>query len=318
MSESRQQKAAVAIRRMVKLPTAKDDEEGVGTGKADFAFDGIFSKELNQRVELAGNIGVIFRGDPDDIDLSNGLTWGIGVGVPSRKKLRLTAELHGEAYFSDTLTISPTVNPLVAEDLSVPPLSTSLNSPVRATIGLTWQGANGFFAGAGLGWSLQTDGRSKFGNQFGDEGGDALGFQARIGYHPGVRIYVPPPPPPPPPAAPPPAPPPRHDLTVRAECNPCTVEVGKVSTVTATALDSIGCSVTYGWAAPTGTLTDRAARQTPWTAPMQPGTVPVTVTVTCPGDGKTATDTVNIQVVQPTVQNFVFEDVHFDFDRYSL
>src|SRR5262249_15051354 len=100
--------------------------------------------------------------------------------------------------------------------------------------------------------------------------------------------------------------------------NPCTVEIGKTSTVTATALDSIGCTVTYGWSAPTGSLTDRAARQTPWTAPMQEGTVPVTVTVTCPSDNKTASDTVNIQVTSPTVAQVSFEDVHFDFDRYSL
>jgi OOP family OmpA-OmpF porin len=46
--------------------------------------------------------------------------------------------------------------------------------------------------------------------------------------------------------------------------------------------------------------------------------VPVTVTVTCPTDNKTASDTVNIQVVKPVVKEFVFEDVHFDFDRYSL
>jgi cob(I)alamin adenosyltransferase len=46
--------------------------------------------------------------------------------------------------------------------------------------------------------------------------------------------------------------------------------------------------------------------------------VPVTVTVTCPTDNKTASDTVNIQVTRPPVRNYVFEDVYFDFDRYSL
>jgi peptidoglycan-associated lipoprotein len=52
---------------------------------------------------------------------------------------------------------------------------------------------------------------------------------------------------------------------------------------------------------------------------MQEGPVPVTVTVTCPTDNKTASDTVNIQVVRPTAAPpIVFEDVHFDFDRYSL
>jgi peptidoglycan-associated lipoprotein len=77
--------------------------------------------------------------------------------------------------------------------------------------------------------------------------------------------------------------------------------------------------VTYRWGAPTGTLANPTQRQTLWTAPQQPGTVPVTVTVTCPSDNKTASDTVNIQVTPaPARPPIVFEDVHFDFDRYSL
>jgi OOP family OmpA-OmpF porin len=52
---------------------------------------------------------------------------------------------------------------------------------------------------------------------------------------------------------------------------------------------------------------------------MQTGPVPVTVTVTCPTDGKTASDQVTIQVIAaPVAPPIVFEDVHFDFDRYSL
>ena len=105
---------------------------------------------------------------------------------------------------------------------------------------------------------------------------------------------------------------------MKAQCNPCSVDVGKVSTLTAIPQSSIGCAVTYAWSAPSGTFANATAKETPWTAPNQEGTVPVTVTVTCPQDGKTATDTVNIQVVRPTVKQIVFEDVHFDFDRYSL
>jgi outer membrane protein OmpA-like peptidoglycan-associated protein len=315
-SQWRQQPAAVAVRGLIKLPTAKTEDEGVGSGKMDFAFDGIVSKEINQRVEVSGYGGFIFRGDPDEIDLSNGLRWGFGVGLPTRKSLRFTAELHGEKYLSDTLTITaPTVSPLVAEDGSLPPTVTNLTSPVNATFGLTWIGKNGVFAGGGIGWNLNMDSRSSLISGIDDRTGDAAGWQFRVGYHPGVRVYVPPPPPPPPP---PPAPAPQHTLTVRAQCNPCTVEVGQVSTVTATAVDSIGCAVTYSWSAPTGTFSDRTGRQTPWTAPPQPGTVPVTVTVTCPQDGKTASDTVNIQVTARPVREFTFEDVHFDFDRYSL
>jgi peptidoglycan-associated lipoprotein len=50
---------------------------------------------------------------------------------------------------------------------------------------------------------------------------------------------------------------------------------------------------------------------------MQPGPVPCTVTVD-DGKGGTASDTVTIQVVRPALKEFVFEDVHFDFDRYTL
>ncbi len=47
--------------------------------------------------------------------------------------------------------------------------------------------------------------------------------------------------------------------------------------------------------------------------------MPVTVTVTCPSDNKTASDTVNIQVLRPTpVVELNFEDVYFDFDRSTL
>jgi outer membrane protein OmpA-like peptidoglycan-associated protein len=316
LSDWRQQPFALAVRGMVKVPTAKDNDEGVGTGKPDFAFDGIVSKEINQRVELSGFGGFVVRGDPDDVDLSNSFRWGVGAGFPTRRSLRVTAELHGEKQLDDVVYSGLTTARLFGEDGSLPPLVSEAEAPVHFTVGLTWQSRRGIFAGAGVNWRLNYDGRSNFGG-FDDESGDAVGFQFRVGYHPGVRVYVPPPPPPPP-APPPPAPKPDHVLGVKASCNPCTVEVGKASTVTAVASSSIGCTVTYNWTAPTGKLTNPTARETPWTAPMTEGTVPVQVTVTCPQDGKTASDTVNINVIRPVVKQVVFEDVHFDFDRYSL
>ena len=309
MSQWRQNPAAFAIRGLVKLPTASDDDEGVGTGKADFAIDAVVSKEINERVELSGFGGLMFRSDPDEADLSNGLRWGIGAGFPTRRNLRLTAELHGEAYFDDSLTLT---TPLVATDGSISPLVSNIDSPVHASVGLTWVGAGGMFVGAGLNWRIKMDGRSEFANLFEDETGDSLGFQFRIGYHPGVRIYVPPPPPPQPP--PPPA---NRPPTVTARCEPCTVEVGRTSTVTADASDPDGDQLTYKWSAPAGKLSNPADRQTPWTAPMQEGPVPITVTVD-DGKGGTDSDTVTIQVIRPAVKEFTFEDVHFDFDRYSL
>jgi outer membrane protein OmpA-like peptidoglycan-associated protein len=43
----------------------------------------------------------------------------------------------------------------------------------------------------------------------------------------------------------------------------------------------------------------------------------VTVQVT-DGQGGTASSSVTIQVVRPPVKEYAFEDVHFDFDRFSL
>ncbi len=304
---------AFALRGMVKIPTAKDDDDnnepGVGTGKTDFAVDAILSKEVNERVELSGFAGFIVRGDPDGVDLTNGIRWGFGAGFPTRANLRLTAELHGEKYLDDEIINSRIL--IGHEDGSIAPPLTSLDSPINASLGLTWMPGN-WFLGAGLNYRWALDGRSEFG-AYDDETGDSLGFQFRLGYHPGVRIYVPPPPPPPPP--PPVAA--NRPPSVRARCNPCTVEVGKTSTVTAEGTDPDGDMLTYRWNTAAGTLASPADRQSLWTAPMQEGPVPVTVEVN-DGKGGVATDAVTIQVVRPALREFVFEDVHFDFDRYSL
>ncbi len=105
--------------------------------------------------------------------------------------------------------------------------------------------------------------------------------------------------------------------TVHARCEPCTVSVGKTSTVTADGQDPDGNPLTYTWRAPAGSLTTASARRTPWTAPMLDGPVPVTVRVD-DGKGGSASDVVTILVIKDAVKELVFEDVHFDFDRYSL
>ena len=105
--------------------------------------------------------------------------------------------------------------------------------------------------------------------------------------------------------------------TVRAICDPCTVEMGRTSTVSADAQDPDGDPLRYAWRAPQGTLANTVNRQTLWTAPMQVGPVPVTVSVD-DGRGGTASDTATINVIAASARNLVFEDVHFDFDRFSL
>jgi len=85
----------------------------------------------------------------------------------------------------------------------------------------------------------------------------------------------------------------------------------------ADAQDPDGDPLTYTWRSPAGSLTNASARQTPWTAPMVEGPVPVTVRVD-DAKGGSASDVVTIQVAREAVKEVVFEDVHFDFDRYSL
>ncbi len=312
LSESRMSPVALAIRGMVKLPTGSKKNQS-GTGKMDSAFDLILSKEIASTVEVSGTGGMVVRGDPDDFNLSNSFRWGVGAQFPTRSPLKFTTEFYGEKFMDDLVTRTGS---LIADDGSVAPLTSNLPSMATLMFGATWQSQKGIFAGAGLNWSAKAENRKDYGIDSDDNFGTKFGWQFRIGYHPpiaGRPVALPPPPPPPPPA-----PAPQHTLTVDAQCNPCTVEVGGPSKVTATAMDSIGCAVTYRWSAPSGTFANPTQQNTVWTAPNTPGTVPVTVTATCPTDNLSASDTVNIQVNARPVVNLTFEDVYFDFDRYSL
>jgi outer membrane protein OmpA-like peptidoglycan-associated protein len=305
----RQQPAAFGARAFVKIPTS-DDDEGLGTGKADFVIDGIISGEAANTVELSGYAGYIKRGDPDDYDLSDGFRWGFGAGFPSRSPFRVTTELVGESYFDNEITFTGDLD--TAGGL---PRTWEVQSPVDLVIGFTYQHRSGFFVGWGSSFGLNTSNRSDVpgADSEGESTFDRWGHQVRIGWHPGVRVYVPPPPPPPPP----PPKPENRPPTVKARCEPCVVEVGRTSTVTADANDPDGDVLAYKWSAPTGTFANPAERQTVFTCPQTAGSIPVTVTVN-DGKGGTASDTITIQCVPPAKKEYVFEDVHFDFDRYTL
>ena len=313
-SQWQQQPAAFAVRGLVKLPTG-DTTSGASTGKADFAFDGVVSKEVNERVEVSGYAGFIVRGSPDEVDTTNGFRWGFGAGFPTRKPLRFTAETEGEHYSNDTLV---TKQVLTAEDGSFLPVGfiSDVRSPVNLHLGLTWQGAERGVCGRGLDVA-DDDGHARpfpepvhqrRGGQDGPRGARRLPprrAHLRAAATPAAAATAG-------------AAPQNHPPTVRARCEPCTVEIGKTSTVTGDAQDPDGDQLTYAWSAPTGTFATATARQTPWTAPMQEGPVPVTITV----DRRQGRNGIAIRSPSRSsgrpVKEFVFEDVHFDFDRYSL
>ena len=314
MSEYRQQPVAVSVRGVVKTPTG-DADAGVSTGKADFAFDLIVSKETSGRIDLTAFGGYEFRGEPDDVDSASGaFRWGAGVGYPSRSALRGIFELTGTIPNSDTLTFT---GPRILTVDTIAPVNSPINSLTTANAGITWQHSNGFFIGGGIGWNFPMKDREAYGVDSDPNSiGDFADWQVRLGFHPGVRVYVPPPPPPPPAQQPPP-PAANRPPTVQARCEPCTVEIGRQATVTADAKDPDGDTVTYAWKAPSGKLQNPSDRQTIWVAPQQEGPVQITVAVS-DGKGGTATATTTIQVVRPTLVELTFEDVYFDFDRSSL
>ena len=319
LSESRQSPVALAVRGMVKVPTGSAErrirhrQDG---RRVRLSFSARKSRAWSKSPATSATCIAAIR---TNSILSNGMRFGIGAQFPTRSPLKFTTEWFGERYFEDVVTrlgvsrdgvgdrrgrqhsarhvaASPAVHADVRRDLadaatdsSPAPASTGRPRPKIAKISGSTATTTSARSSAGSSASAITrawpDGR----------------FRCRHHHRRRRRRRGA-----------------QHTLTVDAQCNPCTVEVGATSNVTATAKDSIGCVITYRWSAPTGTFANPAQQNTVWTAPNTPGTVPVTVTGTCPSDNMSASDTVNIQVVPRAVKTITFEDVYFDFDRFSL
>jgi hypothetical protein len=134
-SEARLNPAAVAVRAIAKLPTGSV-ANGVGTGKLDFSVDAIVSKEASSSVDISGFGGWEFRGQPDNYDAPAGaFRWGVGAGFPSRRALRVNAEINGEIPSKSTLTF--TGPHLLCIDCGAP-LVSDVQTITRATLGLTF------------------------------------------------------------------------------------------------------------------------------------------------------------------------------------
>jgi outer membrane protein OmpA-like peptidoglycan-associated protein len=311
-SQSTSNGYSTALRVMAKLPTASADD-GLGTGKMDFQFDLIGSREVSNKIELTASLGYKIRSSPEGYNLTQGMKWGIGGAYPSRSRLRILGEMHGEALQDQDQRFTGSS--------PAPGMPSQWDPDATRDLfgGVQYNTAKGLYFGAGISYTASyAKHRSDFTTSE-DSDFDRLGLQVRLGYNPGgVKTYAPPAATVTPTAPPTPAMPPNRAPTVKARCEPCTVEVGRQLTASADAQDPDGDTLRYRWTSPTGTFGNAGDRQTPWTAPGQVGAVPLTVTVD-DGKGLTATDTVTVQVIAPAAKKQItFEDVHFDFDRYSL
>jgi outer membrane protein OmpA-like peptidoglycan-associated protein len=204
-----------------------------------------------------------------------------------------------------------------------------LTDEINAAFGVTWQHSGGLLLGAAISYRFDLETPSTAGTPP-STSGDAIGIQFRIGFHGGVKRYIPPPPaiaaapPPPPPPPPPPAPaPPPPPLppapnrppTVRAICEPCGVEVGQMAKLRAESTDPDGDPITLRWSASGGARSATRESVVDWRAETAAGFVTFSVTAE-DNRGGTATDTVTIQV--SAGEDVAFEDIVFEFDSIRI
>ena len=278
----------------------------------------VASREFAKTTEISGTAGAVLRANPDQFDLSDGISWGLGATFPSRKAFRALLEATGEFAVGDDVDVLGA--PFVAEDGSIAPTHSTANDPTHFKFGAVWQAKNGFFVHGGGNYSLDV------GTGSGNLDRNGWGFDVRLGWHPGVT--------------PPrqrvrriketttitntitntvtvatPAPAPNRPPTVRVACDPTLLEPGQTSRCSAQATDPEGGPLTYRWTAGAGSVSPADSPNTTFTAPQNEG--PATVTVTATDNAKNdATASATLLVRPRTV--IEFEDVHFDFDRYNL
>ena len=182
-SQAQSNGPALAARVSAKLPTASTDD-GLGTGKPDFMFDLIGSREFSEKVELTTSIGLKMRGRPDGYNLTHGFVWGIGMGYPSRSRLKLIAEMHGEALFDQEQRYTgPSLAAIGMPSQWDPDATRDLFG------GFQFHSMRGVFFGAGVSYTASYYLHRRDFVTSEDSDFDRLGLQVRLGYRP-VHTYT--------------------------------------------------------------------------------------------------------------------------------
>jgi len=129
----------------------------------------------------------------------------LGAAFGARSNLRFTTEMFGEHLFDDSVVTVP--GAVTGTDGSFAPIVSQIKRGVTTALGLTWQSSAGLSLGAGVTYQFGLEDDSTTTALTGESSGSghAWGMQFRLGFHNGVRTFVPQTPPQLAEAAPPPA-----------------------------------------------------------------------------------------------------------------
>ena len=221
-------------------------------------------------------------------------------------------ELNGDVPFDSTITLK---SPLQGSDGSFAPLTSTASSFTAATVGINWQAKKRLLRRR---WRQPGISRRRIARTSAPKATRAAtssttsSASASIPARTAALCLTWRPPPRCKECAPENRPP-----TVKANCGTCVVYINESLPVTSTGNDPDSDQLTYRWNGVAGRFDNNASQNTSWTAPAAEGPVDLTVTVD-DGHQHTASDMVRVRVMKRELPPLQFEDVYFDFDRYSL
>lgn len=282
----------LAVSGHVKFPTA-DDEEGIGTGKFDFGGNVIGSYEAGEMIGINGTVGVLFRQDPDEFDLSNELHYGAGLHVGTRFPVQGIFELFGVSYFDDADTD-------ILQGVPAAPFLGLVDYTVVQG-GLRVSLDNGLAFGGGLNYNITLDEPSILGGMDLEKLGSFVHVSWTKRPYPVVFRGT----------APRALPPVNRPPTLECRAEQTTVRQGESVRLFADVNDPDGDAVTVTWTASAGTISPETGTEVTWsTEGVAAGSGPISATAS-DGFGGTAACELRMTVEappappEPITQNFV-------------